>query len=70
MLVLKITDIHTICGFQIGPGGKVPVKYNMKNIRENIDMSMFDNCTVQRGSTVQVDYDVVEPGSTLRYACL
>ena len=52
-------------------GGKVPEKYRLKNIRENIDMSNFDNCTVQRGSSVQLDYDVVEPGSTLRYVlCL
>ena len=47
-------------------GGKIPEKYRLKNIRENIDLSNFENCNVARGSTVQLDYEVTEPESTLR----
>jgi len=63
-------DGDEYCRSKVCVGGKVPEKYRLKNIRENIDMTNFENCTVQRGSTVQLDYEVSEPGSTLRYQFL
>lgn len=63
-------DGDEFCRSKVCMGGKVPEKYRLKNIRENIDMTNFENCTVPRGSSVQLDYDVTQPGSTLRWQFL
>lgn len=53
---------------QICLGGPIPDKYfRMNMLSENNDMSKFKTATVQKGSTLQLDYPITVPKSLLRW---
>lgn len=56
---------------QICLGGTVPEKYYRKNmLSENNDMSKFKTATVQKGSTLQLDYPITVAKSLLRWTII
>ena len=48
-------------------GGKVPEKYRIENFMENVDMSNFVTVTIQRGSSLQLDFEVEQANSMIRF---
>ena len=52
---------------QVCIGGQVPASYQLTSMKENFDISDFQQATVQRRSSVQLDFTITTPNSLLRY---
>lgn len=50
---------------QINIGGEIPVEYYMERPTD-LDMTNFSSVMVNRGSSVQLDYEITEMGSILK----
>ncbi len=51
---------------QIGMAGEVPKEY-YGNYASNFDTTDFTNVSVGRGSSLQLDYQIDQPGKVIRY---
>lgn len=58
-------EIH--CRSQICIGGPIPESYYLKNVISSMDLEKFTKISINQGSSIQLDYEVKQPGSVISY---